>query len=74
MLPRHLDVPKDISKIAMQKGLLLYARRTAGGRFGDFIMVAPPLIATRDQIEELSDLLRDTLLEYQSQLRRDGHL
>jgi 4-aminobutyrate aminotransferase-like enzyme len=74
MLPRQIDVPKDISRIAMEKGLLLYARRTAGGRFGDWIMVAPPLIATRDQIEELVDLLRATLLEYQSRLRRDGHI
>jgi adenosylmethionine-8-amino-7-oxononanoate aminotransferase len=74
MLPRQIDVPKDISRIAMEKGLLLYARRTAAGRFGDWIMVAPPLIATRDQIEELVDLLRATLLEYQSRLRREGHI
>jgi adenosylmethionine-8-amino-7-oxononanoate aminotransferase len=74
MLPRQLDVPKDISRIGMEKGLLLYARRTAGGRFGDWIMVAPPLIATRDQIEELVDLLRSTLLDYYQRLRRDGHL
>lgn len=74
MLPRHVDVPKDISRIAMEKGLLLYARRTAGGRFGDWIMVAPPLIATRDQIEELVELLRATLLEYQASLRREGHI
>lgn len=74
MLPRQLDVPKDISRIAAEKGLLLYARRTAGGRFGDWIMVAPPLISTRDQIEELCDMLRATLLEYQSRLRRDGHV
>jgi adenosylmethionine-8-amino-7-oxononanoate aminotransferase len=74
MLQRQIDVPKEISRIAMEKGLLLYARRTAGGRFGDWILVAPPLISTRDQIEELCDLLRDTLLEYQSRLRRDGHV
>jgi adenosylmethionine-8-amino-7-oxononanoate aminotransferase len=74
MLPRHIDVPKELSRIALEKGLLLYARRTAGGRFGDWIMVAPPLIATRDQIEELCDLLRATLLELQSRLRREGHV
>jgi adenosylmethionine-8-amino-7-oxononanoate aminotransferase len=74
MLPRQIDVPKDISRIALEKGLLLYARRTAGGRFGDWIMVAPPLIATRDQIQELVDLLRATLLEFQARLRREGHI
>lgn len=74
MLPRQLDVPADISRLGREHGLLLYARRTSGGRYGDWIMVAPPLIAEPPQIDEIVQLLRATLLAYQSQLRRDGHI
>ncbi len=73
MLPRHLDVPREISRMCLEHGLLLYARRTSGGRYGDWIMLAPPLIAETAQIDELVGLLRAVLRSYHAQLHRDGH-
>jgi adenosylmethionine-8-amino-7-oxononanoate aminotransferase len=53
MLPRSLDVIGRIQALARDCGLLIYGRRTHGGRFGDWIMVTPPLIATHADIDEI---------------------
>lgn len=74
MLPRHLDVPREISRLGREHGLLIYARRTYGGRFGDWIMVTPPLIIEPAELDELAERLGKTLRTYQDQLRRAGHV
>jgi adenosylmethionine-8-amino-7-oxononanoate aminotransferase len=61
MLPRTLDVLGHIQSIARSHGLLIYGRRTHGGKFGDWIMVTPPLIATNADIDEIVDGLGKTL-------------
>lgn len=61
MLPRSLDVLGRIQSIAREHGLLIYGRRTHGGKFGDWIMVTPPLIATKADIDEIVDGLARTL-------------
>lgn len=48
-------------QIAKQKGLLLYTRRTAQGRFGDWVMITPPLITNEEQVDELVALLDQSL-------------
>ena len=70
MLPREIDVPNELSRLAMSKGLLIYARRTSGGRFGDWLMMTPPLIATHEHIDEIVELLAVTLRDYVDNLRR----
>jgi adenosylmethionine-8-amino-7-oxononanoate aminotransferase len=61
MFPRDRDVPKEISRIALEQGLLLYARRTSGGRYGDWIMITPPLTILPAELDELIELLARTL-------------
>jgi adenosylmethionine-8-amino-7-oxononanoate aminotransferase len=61
MLPRSMDVLGRIQAIARERGLLIYGRRTHGGKFGDWIMVTPPLIATQPDIDEIVDGLSTTL-------------
>ena len=70
MLPRTRDVPKEISDRALSEGLLLYARRTAGGAFGDWLMMTPPLIATIEDVDEIVDRLSRVLSAYEHELRR----
>lgn len=53
MFPRNIDVLGRIQSYAREDGLLIYGRRTHAGRFGDWLMVTPPLIATRDDIDEI---------------------
>jgi len=69
MLPRTRDVPKEISDRALAEGLLLYARRTAGGQFGDWLMMTPPLIATTEDVDEIVDRLSRVLSAYERELR-----
>ena len=70
MLPRTRDVPKEISDRAREEGLLMYARRTAGGQFGDWLMMTPPLIATIADVDEIVDRLSRVLSAYERELRR----
>jgi 4-aminobutyrate aminotransferase-like enzyme len=70
MLPRTRDVPREISDLAREEGLLLYARRTAGGMYGDWLMMTPPLIATIADIDEIADRLARVLKAYEGDLRR----
>ncbi|MBS0389091.1 MAG: aspartate aminotransferase family protein, partial [Proteobacteria bacterium] len=72
MLPRELDVVGRIQAIARDRGLLIYGRRTHAGRFGDWIMVSPPLIATRADIDEIVDGLAHCLAAYRGELAATG--
>ena len=50
--------------MAYERGLIVYSRRTRGGYAGDHVLVAPPLIATEAQIDEIAGLLDDTLAAF----------
>lgn len=68
MLPRELDVIGRIQALARDQGLLIYGRRTHAGRFGDWIMVSPPLIATRADVDEIVAGLAQCFNAYQQEL------
>jgi adenosylmethionine-8-amino-7-oxononanoate aminotransferase len=72
MLPRSLDVIGRIQAIARAEGLLIYGRRSHGGKFGDWILVTPPLIATSAHIEEIVAGLARTLRLYRAELASAG--
>ena len=74
MLPRELDVIGRLQAIARERGLLIYGRRTHGGRFGDWLMVTPPLIASPADIDEIAEGLAATLRSYRDELHRAGHV
>ena len=54
LFPAHVDPGAAVRRHGMDHGLLLYSRRQNAGRFGDWLLVAPPLV-----IDELAcdDLL-----------------
>src|SRR5579862_1599083 len=70
MLPRDLDVIGRIQALAREQGLLIYGRRTHAGKFGDWIMVSPPLIATHADIDQIVAGLGQCLKAYQQELSR----
>ena len=45
----------------LDHGLLLYSRRQNGGRFGDWLLVAPPLVTDQATADEIVPRLGDTL-------------
>lgn len=60
-LPKLLNAHSRLVELAYERGLILYSRRTRGGYEGDHFIVAPPLIITEAQIDELMAILVDSL-------------
>ena len=59
-----------IIALAQERGLLLYTRRTAGGKFGEWLMLTPPLIVSPQDIEEIVSLLADSLAAFGREIGR----
>lgn len=72
MLPSHANAPARIAQIALDVGLVLYPRRANGGKFGEWLMVTPPLIITETQALDLAERLERALKLYAGELARDG--
>jgi adenosylmethionine-8-amino-7-oxononanoate aminotransferase len=64
ILPPDLNAYQRVVDLAYQRGLIVYSRRTRGGRTGDHVMVCPPLIVTESDIEEIVGLLDETLAAF----------
>lgn len=56
-----------IVELGMERGLLLYSRSTAGGRYGEWLMMTPPLVLTEPQLDEMMTLLADTLSAFRDE-------
>jgi adenosylmethionine-8-amino-7-oxononanoate aminotransferase len=60
-LPVDLNAHNRLVDIAYDRGLIIYSRRTRGGRIGDHFLVCPPLITTDEQIDEIMEILTESL-------------
>lgn len=58
-----------IAQIGVEKGILLYTRRTARGIFGEWLMITPPLISSYEDIDLILNLLKSTLSQFESEVR-----
>jgi adenosylmethionine-8-amino-7-oxononanoate aminotransferase len=70
--PVEKGVTQLVAETAWKKGLIIYPSGSNGqvqGVAGDGFLVAPPLTTTREQIDEIIDLLTDTLTEVQKTIR-----
>jgi adenosylmethionine-8-amino-7-oxononanoate aminotransferase len=70
MLPSPLVAPARLGALALQEGLALYSRRTSGGKFGDWVMITPPLIIDAAQVDELVGLLDRAITRLEQELPR----
>jgi adenosylmethionine-8-amino-7-oxononanoate aminotransferase len=52
----------------LSNGLILYSRKTAGGKNGDWFLVAPPLCIKKAECDELVSRLRATLNDFLDEL------
>jgi adenosylmethionine-8-amino-7-oxononanoate aminotransferase len=68
MLPRERDVIGELKSLALTEGLLIYGRRSQGGSYGDWLMVTPPLVAQRADIDAIVTGLGRVLGRYAEQL------
>ncbi len=72
--PLEVRITERLTRIARGHGLILYARRTNAGADGEWLMIAPPLTITRDQIGEIEAALARTLADCVETLRDEGQL
>ncbi|WP_120503783.1 aspartate aminotransferase family protein [Sulfitobacter mediterraneus] len=56
-LPPALEAHARLVELAYERGLIIYSRRTRGGTAGDHFLLAPPLIITEAQIDEIMTIL-----------------
>ncbi len=57
---------EQVRIIGLRHGLIIYSRRTANGRYGDWFIVAPPLTITEEECAELVARLDATLGELEA--------
>lgn len=72
ILPTRFRAVYRLLEIGIENGLLLYTRKTAGGKFGEWVMVAPPLTLTRPEADELVELFERSILNFEQELSEQG--
>jgi adenosylmethionine-8-amino-7-oxononanoate aminotransferase len=72
MLPAERQAVYRIIELGIERGLLLYSRRTANGKYGEWLMITPPLIVTAAEVDEIAALIGETLEAYEAELRAAG--
>lgn len=60
-LPKEMNAYDRLVEAAYDEGLIIYSRRTRGGYSGDHFMVAPPMITTEEQVDEIIVKLKRAL-------------
>lgn len=68
ILPASTMAIQRIVELGMERGLLLYSRRTANGMFGEWLMVAPPLIVDAAQVDVIAGLIEETLRAFEKEI------
>jgi adenosylmethionine-8-amino-7-oxononanoate aminotransferase len=72
ILPAERKAVYRIIELGIERGLLLYSRRTADGKYGEWLMVTPPLIVTGAEVETIVAVIAETLQAYEKELRLGG--
>ena len=67
--PATFPPTEHIRIFGLRHGLIIYSRRTANGRYGDWFMVAPPLTITDSECDQLIARLDDTLADFIKEAR-----
>ena len=71
-LPGRFQPTEKIRVHGLDNGLILYSRRTGGGKYGDWFLIAPPLTITEAECDELVSRLGATLEDFLDDLRTNG--
>lgn len=69
-LARDLQAHSRLVDIAFEKGLVLYSRRTRDGMEGDHFLVCPPMIASEEHVEEIIEILDQSLTQFAGEIGR----
>jgi adenosylmethionine-8-amino-7-oxononanoate aminotransferase len=67
-LPQSLRPMEKMRNQALSEGLMVYARATSGGKYGNWFMLAPPLNVTSAEVAEILDRLERALRGFEQEL------
>lgn len=70
--PKEWMVGQQLTTIAREMGLLIYPRRSLWGLEGDHVLITPPLIVTREQIDEIIGIFERALEELEQWIAAKG--
>ncbi len=59
--PAERNIFNEITRLAKERGLLIYPRRSIDGVRGDHVLITPPLTVTRTEIDEILHLFDQSL-------------
>ena len=63
-----LQMGQRLTDLAFEEGLIIYPRRPINGLAGDHVLVAPPLIVTAEEIDEILRRLERALTHVMEEL------
>lgn len=72
--PSEVYITNRLRIVGLRHGIILYARRQSGGKYGEWSMITPPLIITREQVDELVERFEQALNDLTEELRAEGLL
>ena len=71
-LPPAMNAPARLTNYGLAHGIALYNRRANRGQFGDIQLIAPPLIITEPEIDDLVERLGRALIDFERDLKHEG--
>jgi len=73
-IPLNLQATEMFKQFAAQQELLIYGRRSNNGRYGEYVMIAPPLNTSQKEAELLIKRLSLTVISFENWLKKEGVL
>lgn len=67
-LPVAFNAHSRLVDIAYDNGLIIYSRRTRGGISGDHFLVCPPMIVTEPQLDEIAEILEQSMKQLMAEI------
>ena len=74
ILPPEANAVYRLLEIGIEQGILLYTRKTAGGIFGEWVMVTPALTITEDEVDELLVLFSNSIKRLEKEFIENGFI
>ncbi|RLA01877.1 MAG: aspartate aminotransferase family protein [Gammaproteobacteria bacterium] len=67
-LPFEYQATEQFKKLALENGLFIYGRRSNNGKYGEHVLVSPPLNINQEEVDRLIELLALTINKFEQQL------
>ena len=67
-MPASFRAYDRLTEHAYQRGLIIYPRRSRGGYSGDHFLIAPPMITTPAQVDEIMERLVGALEAFEKEI------